>query len=275
VLLNRDEIASHNLVADARSEKFRTASYDVSIGEVIGPDGQSNSSLVINPQQMVMVISAEHITLPEDIAGYAMPKTSFSNAGILALSTGIIDPKYEGKVSSILINFGQAPHLLQAGDSFLRLTFHRINKPRNVTPAPSMSDEDYVRDRRDIATRLPDTFLNVSNIVSDVAERVGVRQQISFTDFLSRGTLILAGAALLLAIITFIGAPIVDWAFTDETSEATVEIRQEELQDLEDEVGRLDRRLDELQGQGSAETSKAQAKLNQPVTSGPQAEESD
>lgn len=275
MLLNRDEIAGRNLIVDAKSEKFRTASYDVSIGEVIGPDGQSNSSLVISPQQMVVVISVERITLPEDIAGYAMPKTSFSNAGILALSTGIIDPKYEGKVSSILINFGQVPHLLQANDSFLRLTFHRINKPKKVSPAPSMSDEDYAKDRRDVATRLPDTFLNVSNIVTDVAERVGIRQQISLTDFLGRGTLALAGAALLLAIITFIGAPIVDQAFTDEASKATVEIRLEALEDLEDEVGRLDRRLDELQSQGSTNTRKAQARLNQPVASGSQGEESD
>jgi deoxycytidine triphosphate deaminase len=176
VLLNREQIETDGIVIDPKTANFRSASYDVSVGSVIGPDGRSADSLLLPSQQMVMVISAERLLLPNNVAGYAMPKTRLSNKGVLALSTGIIDPGYEGRVSSILINFGKDPFFLDQGEAFLRVTFHRTAQLRSgsfVEP-PGYSEDSYQRDRRDIAVTLPETFLNIPQIESTVATRVSL-----------------------------------------------------------------------------------------------------
>src|SRR5207249_9350945 len=102
--LNGEQIESRGLIEHAWPGKFRSASYDASVGRIIRPRGSVNDGTTyLEPQEMIVVTSAERINLPQDIAGYAMPKTSLCIEGVLALSTGIVDPGYSGPISSILI----------------------------------------------------------------------------------------------------------------------------------------------------------------------------
>jgi deoxycytidine triphosphate deaminase len=263
VLLNRDEILTRDIIERAQDGHFRMASYDVSIGELIGSSGESADSLVISPQQMIMVVSEERVSLPKDIAGYAMPKTGLSNEGILALSTGIIDPCYKGRVASILINFGKTPQRLSKGASFLRLTFHQINEPNKIDVPPPQSDEEYIEERRRIASRLPNTFLDVNQITTDVAEQVGIRQRTVFADLFNRTTIALAAAALFLTLFTLVAVPIVDGVFTHTSKEAAVdEVRAEEVQPLEERVARLEGQLETLEGQRATGSGQARTESN-------------
>ena len=106
--LNHQEIKANGLVEDAIEGGWRSASYDLTIESILIPNEKSvRQSYRIKPQEVIVVISKETIKLPEDVVGQALPKTSLTHDGILALSTGLIDPKYEGPISSTLINFGK------------------------------------------------------------------------------------------------------------------------------------------------------------------------
>ena len=136
-----------------------------------------------------------------------MPKTRLSNEGILALSTGITDPGYRGRVSSILINFGKEPRELRQYAPFLRFTFHEIDVPRQFVDAPTTPPEQYLLDGRNMALQLPRTFLNLPDVTQDVARQVAERQRNFLTNLVGGSAAILAFLALLIAIITLLGSP--------------------------------------------------------------------
>ncbi len=164
MLLNGEEIRSRNLVQNPKNVGWRAASYDVTIGYIIGRDGEKKTSHRLAPQQMSIVVSSEILRLPGNVAGYAMPRTRLSNEGILALSTGIVDPGYEGRVASILINFGRQGFSLDEGHPFLRFTFHETKEPEDFQPPRPVSDAEYYEERRRTALRLPDTFLDLGTV---------------------------------------------------------------------------------------------------------------
>lgn len=210
MLMNADEIR-RNIGIDDRSDKnFRNASYDVRIGRIILPDGKvipaksgESASFRLPPQGLVEVVSKEKINLPPNIAGYAMVKTSLCNAGILPLNIGIIDPRYNGYLSSALLNFSKNEYLLRTDDVFLRLTFHQCNpNPKDFYPPivdpPPKSYEKYIEEREEKMMNFSESFLNLRASIEQVTDPI-VK---SYRNWL------ITIAAALLALYPFI----VDWA---------------------------------------------------------------
>jgi deoxycytidine triphosphate deaminase len=63
----------------------------------------------LEPREMVWVLSKEEFRMPANVTGLATLRTTFTKQGILALNVGIIDPLFEGPISTALITFfGQA-----------------------------------------------------------------------------------------------------------------------------------------------------------------------
>jgi len=218
---------------------------------------------------MVIVMSSEYLNLPDNVAGYAMPKTRLSNKGILALSTGIIDPAYEGRVSSILINFGTVSQVLEEGEPFLRITFHemeRIDADQFVNP-PTLPDADYRKGRRDVAVSLPNTFLDIPSITSEVSSRVAEAQRVFVSRVFSWAAVVLGAATFLVAVITFWGAPYVSGFVTGDMKEdVTQEVRSEEVQPLKERVSRLENRVDSLENSHKTRQTESGLKLSDTVS---------
>src|ERR1700733_1213936 len=126
MLLNKQEIQAGGIILNAASNRYRHASYDLEIGQIIDIDGHVVDELVLEPQGMVRVISREKVKLPGNISGCAHVKTGLTDQGILATNVGIIDPDYKGYLSSTLINVGRNRFPLRNGDVFLRLVFHYL-----------------------------------------------------------------------------------------------------------------------------------------------------
>jgi hypothetical protein len=167
-LLNGQEIKDGNFIVDPTDKGFRSASYDIRIGKVIGPDGLLLDSYNLPPQGIVEVVSLERIRLPLEISGYALVKTGLCNEGLLALNIGIIDPGYDGLLSSALVNFSKKDRLLIAGETFLRLTFHRVAASEGAKLPVPMAVEDYVSDkRRKVVENFSKHFLNVPDLVRE------------------------------------------------------------------------------------------------------------
>jgi deoxycytidine triphosphate deaminase len=125
-ILTDQEIRDLGLVVGGIDANYMSASYDLRVGRLIDPDGKVSTSYLLPAQGIVEAISQETVKLPNCISGFAMVKTRLCQEGILALSIGIIDPRFEGRISSFLINFGKRDKLIQHGDVFLRTTFHHL-----------------------------------------------------------------------------------------------------------------------------------------------------
>jgi deoxycytidine triphosphate deaminase len=173
-MLSGKEIKSLGIIQHPVDSSFRRASYDATIGTIITPDGGETDTFLLPSRGMVEVVSSERLKLPPGIAGYATVKTSLCNEGVLAINIGILDPDYEGFVSSTLINFGRSDRSLKIGDAFLRLTFHRFDNtgisPGNQTV---LTGEEYIREKRaKVLQHLSPTFLNFNETVQAVTEEV-------------------------------------------------------------------------------------------------------
>lgn len=124
MLLNSTEIKKRALLSETSDENYASTTYDLTIDCIIDADGNEYDELMVPSSGIVDVISKEIIKLPTSVTGFAHVKTSLSSKGLLALNIGLIDPGWEGPLSTTLVNFGDHKgKLLQKGETFLRLTF--------------------------------------------------------------------------------------------------------------------------------------------------------
>ncbi|MEQ7874001.1 hypothetical protein ABDK56_08340 [Sphingomonas sp. ASV193] len=197
-MLSDAEIQRLHLIRDAAEKNYRSASYDLRIGELIDPQGNVVESYELPAQGIVEVISQEEVSLPATVIGIAMVKTRLCQEGILALSIGIIDPGFEGKISSFLINFGKEVRLLQKGEIFLRTTYQKLDgEPSNPTPVKLDYDEMMRERKRASVEKFEATFLSIDTVASKSAGKV-------FKDYKNAVLAYVGGAALVLAVLTFL-----------------------------------------------------------------------
>jgi deoxycytidine triphosphate deaminase len=196
--LTGEDIKSLGLIAGASEDGFRAVSYDLHVGRIIDPDGKTRASYRIPPQGIVEVIAKERVALPDDVVGHVSVKTSLCNDGLLALNIGIVDPAYQGKVSSFLVNFGKNPYMLSVGEAFLRATFERLHRASSFTKAVSKTDEEYTRERRkQVVSGFGRTFLNTEEVIDKFVEESMGRIRARFIGYVS-------AAAFVLAVMTFL-----------------------------------------------------------------------
>jgi deoxycytidine triphosphate deaminase len=101
----------------------RGTSFDLSIGTIYDHEGKLVAGdFKLDPGQMVQVVSAEIFNLPETVTGHVTYKTTLTKQGIWALTIGIVDPGWNGPVTTSLLNFSKVPYLLKGGDAFLRVS---------------------------------------------------------------------------------------------------------------------------------------------------------
>jgi deoxycytidine triphosphate deaminase len=146
---------------------FKASSYDLRIDCVIDSKGVRHvDQYVLKPQEVAWIVSREILQMPLNVTATAHIKTTLCNDGLLALNTGIIDPRWHGPLSTPILNFGKGPHILRGGDEFLRLTFHR-HKEEDV-PASGMERSKYIADKQNRAVRyFGEKFLDSNSILKE------------------------------------------------------------------------------------------------------------
>ena len=136
MMLNKDEIIQRGLIVGGCSrESMPDVGYNLRIATLIGkgPDGKTetyNDDFDLEPSGIAAVVSKETVKLPGDVCAYASVKTGLCREGVLAINIGIIDPGWEGPISSFLLNFGKDLYRLKNGEEFLRLTFHSLTRAK-------------------------------------------------------------------------------------------------------------------------------------------------
>jgi len=252
MLLSGEQIKRKQLIQKDRAESYRAASYDLTVGSIIPPIVRSSTegstptinvveSFVIPPQGMVEVISQERVKLPETVAGYATVKTGLCDKGILALNIGIIDPRYEGLVSSTLINFGKSEFNLKKGEVFLRLTFFEYTPSETVNAPNPKTDDQYVRDKESkVLQHLSRTFLNLHEAIKELTAPILHEWTSGILRYVVIGSLIVAGSAFLVTLGSSFAAR---WLSPRELNTAEMTVLMRQLHDS------TNKRIDQMEGE--------------------------
>jgi deoxycytidine triphosphate deaminase len=236
--LNYEQIQHRGIITDAIDENYNNAVYDIRIGKIITMKGEEVDTYTIPPQGMIVVVSKERLTIPSDIVGYAHIRTGLSSRGIMAINIGIIDPGYSGNLASTLLNFGKDAFSLQAGERFLRTTFHAVQPVLPDRSADSKSVEYSVyldRKKMEALKYMDEKFMSfdkeVSNSINKKFENI-----VRLSSFIS----------VSFALLTFTISSIVKQTNPETTEgyEYQLKAEQAKYQVLEMEIKLLNRRLD-------------------------------
>ncbi|RZJ48872.1 MAG: hypothetical protein EOO19_06975 [Chryseobacterium sp.] len=106
---------------DSKGEHFpKTKKYDASLPV------EEQESVTLQPGQVMFVITYEEVKMPINMCGTVYAKNKFSRDGILALTTGHIDPGIQCPIVVRLINLRSIPYTFFLGQPIYTIVFHRI-----------------------------------------------------------------------------------------------------------------------------------------------------
>ena len=109
---------------------------------------EEKNRAVVEPGEVVFVLSKERISLPKDIYIQLNPKRSLSQDGIELLGGLTVDPKYEGYLVFGLKNVAGKPYKLRVGTKIVGANFFRLSE------SEAIDDEDVPSSIEDFPQRL-------------------------------------------------------------------------------------------------------------------------
>lgn len=244
--------------------KIRRSSLELTIGTIFDHEGNAVSGVDLHPNEMVQVISAEEFNLPNNVTGHLTVKARFTKKGIWALATGLVDPGWDGPISSSLINFSKQTHKIRLGQVFLRVTLFEHTEVQ-VLPEDKVGsvDEYKVYAQESAVNVFPRTFLDQPRLAQDAAKEASEEAYKKIMgEFNNWAKTIIAILALIIAI-----PRIWDWIMPNNT--ATVRAASE-ISLLHAQVDDLEKRLYNLQMSGNAPNTKNLKQQQQPTQPSPQ-----
>lgn len=135
-------IESNSLIKDASTKLISSSSYDLRIGTIFRNGKIINDKyadpVIVQPGEVVTMLTLETLDLPADIAGTAYAINSQSLDGFLVLNPGHVDPGYKGTLSIKALNLRKkdVPICLSIGDKIFTIVFQKlaqdVEKPYSV-----------------------------------------------------------------------------------------------------------------------------------------------
>ena len=175
-MLVGNNIIERDLIKNANKINLKNGTFDLTIGDII-PIGKGGlalrrkpeglSSYVIDPREMVWILSNEEFKMPADVTRIATLRTAFTQQGMLALNVGIIDSLFEGPISTALINFSDVPREIKVGTPFFRVVFFDHSDVSEFHPKnESRIRKEYLKDleRQSLGSDFPQNFLNIPKL---------------------------------------------------------------------------------------------------------------
>ena len=146
--LKRNELLKNAHMDEKCEYDVEPASYDLRAGTIIwkehnplngenkiciqkyepGKNLADQSTVTLQPGQVMFVISLEEVIMPPDLCGTVYAKNKFSRDGILALTTGHIDPGVRCPIVIRLINLRSIPYTFMLGEQIYTIVFHNLHK---------------------------------------------------------------------------------------------------------------------------------------------------
>ena len=208
--LTGQEIFDKGIIQGGATDRIRDASYDLGLDKMIHAGSEKNGPIfTIEPQQMVILLSSETVKIPLGYVGIATLKTGLSFRGILSLNQGLIDPGFEGRISSSAINFQEKPVQLKQGDTFLRIVIHKLTQ--EVGTALKVSDDEYTKEKLRESCLYPESFLNLPKQIEDISNKVVAKETKQYMSLLTKITVVVGFFAVFFAIYALVLPPLQQW----------------------------------------------------------------
>jgi dUTP pyrophosphatase len=106
-----------------------------------GMDIRSNLEVIVKPRERVLIPTGLFLEIEEGFEAQIRPRSGLAiKHGITVLnSPGTIDSDYRGEVKVIVINHGEVPFRIEAGERFCQMVFAAVAKAE-LEQAESISD---------------------------------------------------------------------------------------------------------------------------------------
>ena len=109
--------------------------------------------------------------MPSNVTGLATLRTTWTRKGVLSLTSGVIDPGWDGPLSTALVNFSKTEFTICLGMPFFRVVFISHQTPNNVMPVKTDS-ETYRRQILENRTLYSDNFLTMDTLSAELSEKI-------------------------------------------------------------------------------------------------------
>ena len=129
--------ASVDLHLDKKLLAFKTQQYPAYIDLKDNPDYlhelvelDEDNAFLLNPGEFILASTLESITLPDDVVGRLVGKSSLGRVGLLIHSTaGYVDPGWQGNLTIELSNVARLPITLYYKMKIGQISFLRLTSP--------------------------------------------------------------------------------------------------------------------------------------------------
>jgi len=92
-----------------------------------------NTPFIIQPNDFVLGVTLESITLPDDLVARVEGRSSLGRLGIIVHSTaGFVDPGFSGTITLEITNINRMPVALYPGMRVCQLAFETLTSPAEV-----------------------------------------------------------------------------------------------------------------------------------------------
>ena len=104
---------------------------------------------VLHPKEFILGVTMERIRVPGDLAAYVDGRSSLGRMGITAhITSGWVDPGFEGKLVLEISNLGKMPVTLYPGMRICKLIFMKLNsvaeRPYNTRETAKYRNQETV-----------------------------------------------------------------------------------------------------------------------------------
>jgi deoxycytidine triphosphate deaminase len=144
------------------------ASYDLAAGRAVWTDTKTGKRtellyspgmpetpyVILEPGQMMSVITREEIAMPKDLCGTVFSKNRLALNGIFAFNAGHVDPGFEGPIVIRLINLRRIPYTVNLGERIFTIVFQTLadgDSPADLQARPKVTMDDTVIQVRNFA----------------------------------------------------------------------------------------------------------------------------
>jgi deoxycytidine triphosphate deaminase len=144
------------------------ASYDLTAGRAVwtepksgetkelvyNPDLPEKPFVVLQPGQMMSIITHEEILMPRDLCGTVFSKNKLALNGIFAFNSGHVDPGFEGPIVIRLINLRRSRFTVNLGERIFTIVFQtlaEVDPPSQLRTRPAITMDETVRQVRQFA----------------------------------------------------------------------------------------------------------------------------
>ena len=101
--------------------KVQPASYDLEL------DKNDLKRAVLLPGEFLLASTTETVTIPNDLVGQVVGKSSLARLGLIVECAGFIDPGFNGQITLELYNLSDKPIELTKINNICQIVFYQLN----------------------------------------------------------------------------------------------------------------------------------------------------